>query len=232
MNNCGTKYKLIELLNAIENTYFCECQKDKLKDLFIDIFNDENLFVVFMNKIDEAKKLLKKDLSFFMDSDPAVNSEDEIITCYPGFKAIFIYRIAHIFYELDYKIYARILSEHAHFLTGIDIHPGAKIGSPFFIDHGTGIVIGETAIIGNYVKLYQGVTIGALSLSKGSSLKGSKRHPTIKDNVTIYANSSILGGDVTIGNNVVIGGNVFLTHSVNDNYKVIIQNPELILIKK
>ena len=104
MNNCGTKYKLIELLNAIENAFFCECQKDKLKDLFIDIFNDEDLFAVFTNKIDEVKMLLKKDLSFFMDSDPAVNSEDEIITCYPGFKAIFIYRTAHIFYELDYKI--------------------------------------------------------------------------------------------------------------------------------
>ena len=166
-----------------------------------------------------------------MDSDPAVDSREEVILAYPGFKAIRYYRIAHELYLLNEKLFARIISEEAHFLTGIDIHPACKIDSPFFIDHGTGIVIGETTEIGHHVRLYQGVTLGALSLKDPTKVRGVKRHPTIGNNVIIYANASILGGDVIIGDNVVIGGNVFLTESIPANHKVLIQNPKLNVIK-
>jgi serine O-acetyltransferase len=144
--------------------------------------------------------------------DPAAESIDEVISAYPGFFAIAIYRIAHEFYRLKVPLFPRILTESAHHRTGIDIHPGAVIGHGFFIDHGTGIVIGETSTIGNGVKMYQGVTLGALSVDK--SLASSKRHPTIEDNVVIYSNATILGGTTTIGHDSVIGGNVWLTESV------------------
>ena len=182
-------------------------------------------------EISHLKKLNDIDLCFFYECDPACDSLEEIKLTYPGFKAIVYYRLAHILYEKDKKLEARIISELAHSETGIDIHPGAKIGSPFFIDHGTGTVIGETSIIGRFVRIYQGVTLGALSLTKGAAMKGIKRHPTIMNYVTIYSNASILG-DVTIGNNVTIGGNVFLTESIHDNTKVIISKPELVIIKK
>lgn len=197
---------------------------------FID--KNQDKCVAFFKELDNLKKMLEMDLKFFFESDPACNSYEEIISCYPGYHAIFYYRVAHILYNLDLKIIARIITEEAHKNTGIDIHPGAQIGEHFFIDHGTGIVIGETAIIGNYVKIYQGVTLGGLSLSLGQKLKNTKRHPTVGDNVTIYAGASILGGDVVIGNNVTIGSNVFLTKSVPDNTKVIISEPELIMKAK
>lgn len=186
---------------------------------------------VFLMHVKQAHYSLINDLEFFLLSDPAVDSKEEVIACYPGFKAIAYHRIAHIFYQMDMKVTARIISEEAHFLTGIDIHPGASIGSPFFIDHGTGIVIGETSIIGNYVKIYQGVTLGALSLAKGIELKGTKRHPTVLNNVTIYSGASILG-DITIGNNCVIGSNVFLLEDIPDNHRVTLAKPELVVRKR
>lgn len=152
------------------------------------------------------------DAEFFVESDPAAECVEEVIIAYPGFLAITIYRISHILYQLEIPILPRVISEYAHSKTGIDIHPGAQIGYPFFIDHGTGIVIGQTAVIGRRVKIYQGVTLGALAVRKDN--EGEKRHPTIQDDVILYAGSCILGGDTVIGRESVIGGNVWLTQSV------------------
>ena len=160
---------------------------------------------------------------------PAATSKAEIILSYPGFYAIFVYRFAHELYKRNVPFIPRMMTEHAHSKTGIDINPGAEIGEYFFIDHGTGIVIGETTTIGNNVKIYQGVTLGALSPRKGQVLSGVKRHPTVEDNVTIYANSTILGGNTVIGENSVIGGNSFVTESVDKNSYVSIKAPELII---
>ena len=152
---------------------------------------------------------------------------EEIILAYPGLMAITVYRIAHELHKLHVPVLPRLMTEYAHSETGIDIHPGAEIGRHFFIDHGTGIVVGETSIIGNNVKIYQGVTIGALSTRGGQKLSGKKRHPTICDNVTIYANASILGGDTVIGENTVIGGNTFITRSIDANTRVSMKNLEM-----
>ena len=167
-----------------------------------------------MGSLGKLEEDLKKDLDFFMVSDPAISSIEEVIITYPGYLAITLYRIAHIMYNLGVQFVPRIITEAAHSRTGVDIHPAAKIGVPFFIDHGTGIVIGETAEVGNFVKIYHGVTLGALSLSGGAKLKGTKRHPTIKNNVTIYAGASILGGETVIEDGVTIGSNVFIINSV------------------
>lgn len=164
---------------------------------------------------------LKEDLSFFMESDPAIESELEVVLTYPGFLAIFSYRLAHILCGLGIHTIPRIITEKAHSITGIDIHPDATIGVPFFIDHGTGIVIGQTTEIGKYCKLYHGVTLGALSLGAGARLKGTKRHPTIGNFVTIYSGASILGGETVIGDHVTIGSNVFVVNSVLENTKAI-----------
>ena len=166
----------------------------------------------FFSRLPEIHRMLWLDAEAILKGDPAAESVDEVVSAYPGFASIAIYRIAHEFYELSVPIFPRILSEIAHQRTGIDIHPGATIGQSFFIDHGTGIVVGETTIIGEHVKLYQGVTLGALSVDK--SLSSSKRHPTIEDNVVIYSNATILGGGTIIGHDSVIGGNVWLTQSV------------------
>lgn len=174
--------------------------------------NIDGLADQFFSEIFEINNELWKDASAICEGDPAAKSVDEVILAYPGFKAIAIYRFAHQLYKLQIPILPRILTEYAHQETGIDIHPGATIGHSFFIDHGTGIVIGETTVIGNNVKIYQGVTLGALSVDK--KLAQTKRHPTIKDNVIIYAQAVILGGDTTIGKNCIIGGNVWLTESV------------------
>ena len=177
-------------------------------------------------KLPSIQKMLYKDIQAAFDGDPAAQSKEEIVYSYPGFFAIWVYRIAHELYRLDVPLIPRIMSEYAHSSTGVDIHPGATIGKYFFIDHGTGIVVGETSIIGNNVKIYQGVTIGALSTRGGQKLSGTKRHPTICDNVTIYANASILGGKTVIGENTVIGGNSFITSSVEPNSKVSMKNLE------
>lgn len=167
---------------------------------------------IFFNRLEEIYLSLLQDADAIERGDPAAENVDEVIITYPGFLAISIYRVAHVFYELNVPIFPRLLTEYAHQLTGIDIHPGAKIGKRFCIDHGTGIVIGETTVIGDNVKLYQGVTLGALSVEKTTNK--SKRHPTIEDNVIIYSGATILGGDTVIGNNSIIGGNVWLIESV------------------
>ncbi len=181
----------------------------------------------FFSKIPEIREKLETDLQAAFDGDPAACCLDEIILAYPGFTAITVYRIAHELYLLKVPILPRLMSEYAHSITGVDIHPGATIGRSFFIDHGTGIVVGETAVIGENVKIYQGVTLGALSTRGGQKLSGVRRHPTIEDNVTIYANASILGGDTVIGKNSIIGGNAFITSSVAPDSRVCLKNIQL-----
>lgn len=187
----------------------------------------EELTNVFLSKIPDVQELLMKDVDATMAGDPAANNKTEVILAYPGLYAIFVYRYAHILYELKVPVLPRIMSEYAHGQTGIDINPGATIGEYFFIDHGTGIVIGETSIIGNGVRIYQGVTIGALSTRKGQALSGIKRHPTIEDNVIIYANATILGGDTVVGKNATVAGNTFVTESIPEDAKVSAMMPEL-----
>jgi serine O-acetyltransferase len=189
--------------------------------------NAEDLTFAFLTKLPEIRDFLALDISASYDGDPAAFSLDEIISSYPGIYAIMVYRLAHELYKLEVPLIPRIMTEHAHSVTGIDIHPGAAIGHHFFIDHGTGIVIGETTVIGNFVKLYQGVTLGALSTRGGQVLKEVKRHPTIEDHVTIYSGASILGGNTVIGEGVVIGSNAFVTKSVPEKTKVSVKNPEL-----
>ena len=181
----------------------------------------------FFGRIPAIREYIETDLQAAFDGDPAAGCLDEIILAYPGLRAITVYRIAHELYKLMIPVLPRLMTEYAHSETGIDIHPGAEIGKYFFIDHGTGIVIGETSIIGRNVKIYQGVTIGALSTRGGQKLSGKKRHPTICDNVTIYANASILGGDTVIGENTVIGGNAFITRSIDANTRVSMKNLEM-----
>lgn len=187
----------------------------------------EEIVYEFMERIPALRDCLATDIQAAYNGDPAAYSTDEIIFSYPGVNAITIYRIAHELWLLGVPMIPRIMTEYAHGATGIDIHPGATIGKYFFIDHGTGIVIGETTVIGNNVKIYQGVTLGALSTRKGQQLKGVKRHPTIGDGVTVYSGTSILGGDTVIGNNVTIGGNAFVVSSVPDGMKVSVRSPEL-----
>ena len=174
--------------------------------------NASEIADLFINKIPEIHSKLWNDAQAIHSGDPASESIDEVILAYPGFMAIVIYRLSHELYLLKVPIIPRIMSEHAHQIAGIDIHPGASIGSPFFIDHGTGIVIGETTVIGKNVKIYQGVTLGALSVDK--SLAQTKRHPTIEDDVIIYSQAVILGGSTVIGKNSVIGGNSWVTQSI------------------
>ena len=182
---------------------------------------------IFFEKIPTIREYLETDLIAAYDGDPAAECYEEIILAYPGLMAITVYRMAHELYVLNIPVLPRLMTEYAHSETGIDIHPGATIGKYFCIDHGTGIVVGETSIIGNNVKVYQGVTIGALSTRGGQKLAGKKRHPTIGDNVTIYAGASILGGDTVIGENAIIGGNTFITCSIAANTRVNIRNLEM-----
>jgi serine O-acetyltransferase len=180
----------------------------------------------FFGNLEEIKKTLLKDGGFILESDPAATELIEVIAIYPGFLAIFCYRIANALAKLSVPLLPRMITEYAHKVTGIDIHPLAQIGSPFSIDHGTGIVIGETAIIGNNVKLYQGVTLGALSVDKSKASK--KRHPTIEDNVILYAGCTILGGETVVGRNSIIGGNVWLTESIAP-FSVVYHKSEIIV---
>lgn len=236
--NKKTVLEFMDALKLIFFPHFCNCH-DPEKALIIakakyltGISKSREKEEEFFSKIDELDKLFEKDLIITYDSDPSCDGYEEIISSFPGFTATFYHRIAHIIYNQGCKIEARLISEEAHLLTGIDIHPGATIGEYFFIDHGTGIVIGETTVIGHHVKIYQGVTLGGISLAKGQRLKGEKRHPTIKNYVTIYSGASILGGDVVVGDNVVIGSNVFLMDSVPSNRKVVIPKPELLVLHK
>ena len=187
----------------------------------------QQITLEFLRRIPKVREYLATDVAAIFDGDPAAESADEIIFAYPGLYAITIFRYAHILYELQVPVIPRIMTELAHSKTGIDINPGATIGKYFMIDHGTGIVIGETTEIGDHVKVYQGVTLGALSTSGGRKLWAKKRHPTIEDYVTIYSGATLLGGDTVIGKGAVIGGNVFLTKSIAPGTKVSVKNQEL-----
>ncbi len=187
---------------------------------------NDNILKQFFDILTPIKKTLLKDAEFILESDPAAKHLVEVIAIYSGFFAIYCYRIAHALNQFSIPLLPRMITEYAHKTTGIDIHPGSVIGSPFSIDHGTGIVIGETTKIGNYVKLYQGVTLGALSVDKSKASK--KRHPTIEDNVILYAGSTILGGETVVGRNSVIGGNVWLTESIA-SFSVVYHKSEIIV---
>ncbi len=188
----------------------------------------EDITARFFDKLLEVREILSTDIRAAYDGDPAAKSFNEVILSYPCIEAISTYRLAHVLWELEVPLIPRIMTEYAHSNTGIDIHPGAKIGHHFFIDHGTGVVIGETTVIGNNVKLYQGVTLGARSfdVDEKGTLLANKRHPNIEDNVIIYSGASILGGDTTVGHDSIIGGNVWLTRSVPPYSKVYNSTPE------
>ena len=179
-------------------------------------------------KLPQIAQKVQMDLEATFDGDPAAASREEILFSYPGLFAILVYRVAHELYHMQIPILPRMMSEYAHSHTGIDIHPGAQIGDYFFIDHGTGIVVGETTVIGDRVKLYQGVTLGALSTRDGHRSRAGQRHPTVEDDVTIYSGASILGGETVIGRGSVVGGNAFLTDSVREDTQVVIHAPETV----
>ena len=181
-----------------------------------------------VTKLPQIARQVQMDLEATFDGDPAAGSREEILFSYPGLFAILVYRVAHELYHLQIPILPRMMSEYAHSHTGIDIHPGAQIGDYFFIDHGTGIVVGETTVIGDRVKLYQGVTLGALSTRDGHRSRAGQRHPTVEDDVTIYSGASILGGETVIGRGSVVGGNAFLTDSVREDTQVVIHAPETV----
>lgn len=216
-------YNLIKQISIVLE-YLPENQKNSEEEI---LEKAEKITFSFLEKIPEIREYIETDVQAAFDGDPAAYNKDEIIFSYPGLYAILINRIAHELYLLGVPLIPRIMTEYAHSETGIDIHPGATIGKYFFIDHGTGIVIGETTVIGDNVKIYQGVTLGALSTRGGQNLKSKKRHPTIMDNVTIYSGASILGGETVVGKDVVVGGNAFITKSIPDGAKVSIKNQQL-----
>ncbi len=186
--------------------------------------------LTFLEQLPELRRVLATDVEAAYAGDPACKSLDEVIFCYPGLEAITVYRLAHLMHQLEVPLIPRMMTEWAHSRTGIDIHPGAKIGNYFFIDHGTGVVIGETCEIGQWVKLYQGVTLGALSFAtdgEGNLVRGTKRHPTIEDRVVVYANATILGGRTVIGHDSVVGSSVWLTRSVDPHTTVTMESPKL-----
>ena len=215
--NNKLKYKIFEKIHFL-----------KIKKILRKFGANKNTISFFCNESKKLKKILLEDAEFTYQCDPASEGIDEIILTYPGFFAVFCYRIAHILKSVNVRLLPRMISEFAHTQTGIDIHPGATIGHPFCIDHGTGIVIGETSIVGNYVKMYQGVTLGALSLKEGQSLKNIKRHPTIGNNVTLYADAFVFGGDTVIGDNVIVGNNAIIRESVDANKVVYLKNEVII----
>jgi serine O-acetyltransferase len=232
-------YRIGELINELQELLFeqvscCLRYRQQIPGIRhdgekCDECDDQAAEIVatFFQRLPAVREMLASDVQAAFDSDPAAHSTDETIFCYPGLFAIAVQRLAHEFYTLKVPLLPRIMTEHAHSLTGIDIHPGARLGKSFFIDHGTGVVIGETTIIGDNVKLYQGVTLGALAPAYGQMLRDTKRHPTIEDNVTVYANATILGGETMIGRNTTIGGNVFLTSSVPEYNVVSAEPPQL-----
>ena len=213
---------------AVEVTEYYDAEIIKQLRSVIECFTDNEDMIVmkFFEKLPSVRKKLLRDAEFLNESDPASTGLVEVVAIYPGFFATYCYRIAHILLQLNLPLLPRMITELAHKNTGIDIHPGAVIGCPIAIDHGTGIVIGETTYIGNKVKIYQGVTLGALSVSKDKASK--KRHPTIEDNVILYAGCTILGGETTIGRNSVIGGGVWLTESISP-YSVAYHKTEVVV---
>ena len=214
-----------KLFYTLFDEAFCEQHRSEIQELFfsitesLNIKNNQEIWEVYQGTFTEIRQKLDLDAIAFEQSDPAAKSLEEIYLAYPGFHAIAVYRLTHELQKLKVPILPRMMSEYAHGLTGTDIHPGAQIGESFFIDHATGIVIGETTVIKDYVKIYQGVTLGGIQVRK--SLAETKRHPTIEDNVTIYANATILGGDVVIGANSIIGANVCILNSIPENSLVI-----------
>lgn len=204
-------------------------QKPEFEKELFDIVSDKAGEIVekFFEQIPKVREYLATDVEAFFDGDPAAYNQNEIILSYPGLYAITVARLAHELFLLGVPLIPRIMTEEAHSKTGIDIHPGATIGKYFFIDHGTGIVIGETTVIGEHVKIYQGVTLGGLSTRGGQALKGVRRHPTIEDNVTIYSGASILGGETVVGHDSVVGSNAFITSSLEPGTKVSIKNQEM-----
>ena len=215
--NNKLKYKIFEKIHFL-----------KIKRILRKFGANKKTISFFCNESKKLKKILLEDAEFTYQCDPASEGIDEIILTYPGFFAVFCYRIAHILKSVNVRLLPRMISEFAHTQTGIDIHPGATIGHPFCIDHGTGIVIGETSIVGNYVKMYQGVTLGALSLKEGQNLKNIKRHPTIGNNVTLYADDFVFGGDTVIEDNVIVGNNAIIRESVDANKVVYLKNEVII----
>ncbi len=221
-----------------DQIFHCMCMSEACNSCLHDHacrIKAQTLVGQFLHRVPAIREILALDAQAAYDGDPAAKSVDEVIYCYPGFYAVTVYRIAHELLKLGVPLMPRIMSEHAHSLTGTDIHPGATIGKSFFIDHATGVVIGETTTIGNNVKIYQGVTLGALSFPKderGRVIKGHKRHPTLKDNVTVYANATILGGDTVIARGVTVGGNTFVTQSVNADSLVAVEAPKLNIKRK
>jgi serine O-acetyltransferase len=190
----------------------------------------QSMAIAFLETLPGLRTVLATDVEAAFQGDPACRSPDEIVFCYPGLEAITVYRMAHEMYRLGVPFIPRMMTEYAHRQTGIDIHPGARIGHHFFIDHGTGVVIGQTCEIGNHVKIYQGVTLGALSFptdGQGNLIRDSKRHPTIQDRVVLYANATVLGGRTVIGHDSVIGSSVWLTHSVDPHTTVVMEKPKL-----
>ncbi len=245
MNYAQLKTQTIQLINDIRCILYPEVfdlsegvhdrsfYEQRIKEGFNSIldfvsyegsYSSNELIDIILSKLPKIKECIETDVQAAYEGDPAAKCKEEIMLSYPAFEAISTFRIAHELYDLKIPLIPRIMTENAHSITGIDIHPGATIGPYFFIDHGTGVVIGETTCIGEHVKLYQGVTLGAKSFEvnpDGSLVKGNKRHPNIGNNVVIYAGATILGGETTIGNNCVIGGNVWLTHSVEDGTTII-----------
>ncbi|MDN3666656.1 serine O-acetyltransferase EpsC [Algibacter miyuki] len=222
-------YSLFDCDHEVEHAEYLEKTFLQILDK-LEIENGENIWETFKTELPEIRRKLDLDAIAFENNDPASHCLAEIYMAYPGFHAISIYRLSHALYKLGVYILPRMMSEYIHGITGIDIHPGATIGESFYIDHGTGIVIGETSIIGEQVKIYQGVTLGGIQVSK--DLASTKRHPTIDDNVTIYANATILGGDIVIGKNSIIGANVWITQSVPEDSLVTYQTEIKIRPKK
>ena len=211
------------------------CEWEQLRCLFAEVLSSLNpmlgessevLSQRFFDAIPSIHEQLLEEVDYFVQCDPAAKSKEEVLLCYPGFYAMAVYRLANELYRMKIPVLPRAISEYAHSKTGIDIHPGATIGKKVYIDHGTGIVIGETTVIGNNVKIYQGVTLGALYVEK--NLQNTKRHPSIEDDVIIYAGSTILGGDTVVGRNTIIGGNVWLTESVAPN-SIVYHNAEVVI---
>lgn len=214
--------KQLEIV-LVNDERFRDVDRTERKEVAQDICLD------FFSKIPKIREYLDTDIDAAFDGDPAARDRTEIILAYPGLYAITVHRIAHELSLMNIPYIPRIMSEHAHSKTGVDIHPGASIGKHFFIDHATGIVIGETSIIGEHVKVYQGVTIGALSTKDGQLLHGVKRHPTIEDNVTLYAGATVLGGNTVIGHDSIIGGSAFVTRSIEPNTSVIVKTESTVI---
>lgn len=234
LKSCSIEYHVGELLENIQYHLTKQVSKALLhdqehaprtKEEAVDAADD--IVSAFLEKLPSLREVLATDVQAAYEGDPAAFNTDEVIFSYPGLLAITVNRLAHELFLMGVPLIPRMMTEYAHSVTGIDIHPGASIGRYFFIDHGTGVVIGETTVIGNGVKLYQGVTLGALSTRGGQSLRHKKRHPTLEDNVTVYSGASILGGETVIGTEAVIGSNAFVTSSVPAHTRVSIKNPEL-----